>query len=50
MKKVMVVLSDESYEILSQYQKEGKIANLDTALDTLIKEIKLKVEGDSNVY
>ena len=41
----MVVLSDESYEILRQYQKEEKIANLDTALDNLVEEIKPKVEG-----
>jgi hypothetical protein len=43
MKKIMVVLGDESYEILKRYQKEGKIANLDTALDTFIKEKNSKV-------
>ena len=40
MKKIMGVLSDESYDILKRYQKEGKIANLDTALDGLIREVK----------
>lgn len=38
MKKIMAVLSDESYDILKRHQKEGKIANIDTALDSLIKE------------
>ena len=38
----MVVLSDESYDILKRYQKEGGIANLDTALDRLIKGVKNK--------
>jgi hypothetical protein len=40
MKKIMAVLSDESYEILKRYQKEGGIANLDTTLDNLIRETK----------
>ena len=40
MKKIMAVLSDESYDILKRYQKEGKIANLDTALDSLIRGAK----------
>ena len=40
MKKIMAVLSDESYGILKQFQKDGKIANLDTALDSLIREKK----------
>jgi len=43
MKKVMAVLSDESYEILKRFQKEGGIANLDTALDSLIKDRKAHV-------
>ena len=38
MKKIMAVLSAESYGILKRYQEEGGIANLDTALDNLIKE------------
>ena len=37
MKKIMAVLSDESYGILKRYQKEEKIANLDTTLDNFIK-------------
>lgn len=46
MKKVMVVLSDESYGILKRYQKEGKIANLDTALDYLIREAGIEVGSE----
>ena len=38
MKKIMAVLSDESYGVLKQFQKDGGIANLDTALDNLIRE------------
>lgn len=38
MKKMLVVLSDEAYAILKEYKKDNGIANLDTALDELLKE------------
>lgn len=38
MKKMMVVISDRAYELLKGYKKEKGIANLDTALDSLLLE------------
>ncbi|GAH30066.1 unnamed protein product [marine sediment metagenome] len=38
MKKMMVVISDRAYEILKRYKKAKGIANLDTALDSLLLE------------
>lgn len=37
MKKILVVISDEAYAILKRYQDGNDIANLDTALDELLK-------------
>lgn len=42
MKKMLLVISDEAYAILKGYKEDNDIANLDTALDELLKE---RVEG-----
>lgn len=38
MRKLLVVISDEAGDMLDAYKKQGNYGNLDTALDTLIKE------------
>jgi len=38
MKKMLVVISEEAYGILRRYKEEQKVSNLDTALDTFLKE------------
>lgn len=38
MKKILVVLSDEAYDILKRYKEAKRIGNLDSALDDFLKE------------
>lgn len=38
MKRIMAVISDRAYGILKQYKDANGIANLDTALDSLLLE------------
>ncbi|MHC1623437.1 MAG: hypothetical protein ACXQTR_02460 [Candidatus Methanospirareceae archaeon] len=38
MKKILLVISDEGYDILKRYKEEQGIGNLDTALDLFLKE------------
>ena len=38
MKKILATISDEAYAVLKKYKEDGGVANLDTALDELLKE------------
>jgi len=38
MRKVLATISDEAHDILKRYQKKNNMANLDTALDELLKD------------
>lgn len=38
MKKLLVVLTDEGYDILKRYKEANGIGNLDTAVDEFLKE------------
>ena len=37
MKKLLATITDEAYEVLRQFKEENGFANIDTALDELLK-------------
>lgn len=38
MRKILATVSDEAYAVLKKYKEDSGVANLDTALDELLKE------------